>query len=95
MDAQFPPFASAVFPRRTDVILDVAATKNAARVHILEARENVGRALSRDVRHHVQAPAMAHPSTNCSAPAAAPTEHRSSKGITAVTPSSENLLLPK
>ncbi len=61
MNAEFAPLASAVFPRCADVILDVAAAQHAARVHILEARENIRRALPRDVRHHVQPPAMAHP----------------------------------
>ena len=60
VNAELAPFARAVFPRRADVILDVAAAQHAARVHILEARENIRRALSRDVRHHVQPPAMAH-----------------------------------
>ncbi len=60
MNAELAPLASAVFPRRADVILDVAAAQHAARVHILEARENIRRALPRDVRHHVQPPAMAH-----------------------------------
>ena len=47
-------------PRGADVIFDVTAAENAARVHVLEAREDIRGALSRDVHHDVQAAAMAH-----------------------------------
>ena len=60
MHAEPAPFARAVFARRADVILHVAAAQHAARIHILKARKNIRRALPRDVRHHVQPPAMAH-----------------------------------
>jgi len=50
----------AVLSRGANVILDVTAAENAARVHILKARKNVRGALSRNVHHYVQAAAMAH-----------------------------------
>src|ERR1700732_5310590 len=60
MDVQFLALPSTVLSRGADVILDVTATENAARVHVLEARKNVCGALSRNVHHYIQAAAMAH-----------------------------------
>ena len=60
MRAEPLAFVRGVMARRADVILHVAAAQHAAWVHILKAGKNIRLALSRDVRHHVQSPAMAH-----------------------------------
>ena len=44
----------------SQVILHIAAAQEAARVNVLEAREDILRRLAHDVDHHVQPAAMAH-----------------------------------
>ena len=59
MDANRPAVDLANIGRAL-VILDVAAAEGAARVHILEAGEDIGHLPSHGVRHHVEPSAMAH-----------------------------------
>src|SRR5262249_10548196 len=60
MNPKLADAARLVFPGRADVILYVAASQHAARIHILEPRENIRSRFACDVHHDVESPAVAH-----------------------------------
>jgi len=79
-----------------NVIFHVASAQNATRVHIFKPRDHFVRSFARGVNHDVEAPAMAHSHDGFDgAVFARASRIESSSGMSEVTPSSENRLVPR
>ena len=60
MNVDFCASACGVFAGCAHVIFHIAASQNAARIHVFKSGKDFLRSAPRDVHHHIQASAMAH-----------------------------------